>query len=209
MKGKGLLNCLLLMAVSLSVSSCANTLNRAYNQGGPGAGRVITASAGAVKIAGSDGLEVDGTTTTEILTITGGADIAEPFLISTADPIFSGHVVVIDEQNPGLLKLSYRAYDSRVAGVISGAGGIGPGLTMTQKNLTEPTHYVALSGVVYVLADASNGSIRPGDLLTTSDTPGHAMKVSDYVKSQGAILGKAMSSLPEGKGLVLLLVSLL
>jgi hypothetical protein len=45
-------------------------------------------------------------------------------------------------------------------------------------------------------------------LLTTSSTPGHAMKVTDHARAQGAILGKAMSSLAEGKGMVLVLVSL-
>jgi hypothetical protein len=67
---------------------------------------------------------------------------------------------------------------------------------------------VALSGRVYVLADAAHGAIRPGDLLTTSDTPGHAMKVVNHMQSQGAILGKAMSGLKNGKGMVLVLVTL-
>ena len=67
---------------------------------------------------------------------------------------------------------------------------------------------VALTGRVYCWTDASAGSVRPGDLLTTSDIPGHAMKVSDYRRAQGAILGKAMSSLESGKGLVLVLVTL-
>jgi len=67
---------------------------------------------------------------------------------------------------------------------------------------------VALTGRVYVQADTSNGAIKPGDLLTTSGTPGRAMKVSDHVRAQGAILGKAMTALNEGKGLVLVLVTL-
>ena len=67
---------------------------------------------------------------------------------------------------------------------------------------------VALSGRVYCWADASYGPIQPGDLLTTSDTPGHAMKVSAYERAQGAIIGKAMSSLDEGQGLILVLVTL-
>jgi hypothetical protein len=58
------------------------------------------------------------------------------------------------------------------------------------------------------LADASNGPIQPGDLLTTSEVEGHAMKVTDYTKAQGAILGKAMSTLAKGRGLVLILVTL-
>ena len=56
--------------------------------------------------------------------------------------------------------------------------------------------------------DASNGAIQPGDLLTTSATPGHAMKVTDHHQAQGAIIGKAMTGLSEGKGMVLVLVSL-
>ena len=67
---------------------------------------------------------------------------------------------------------------------------------------------MALSGRVYVLADASGGAIKPGDLLTTSTTPGHAMRVTDHNKAQGAILGKAMSALNDGKGMVLVLVTL-
>ena len=68
---------------------------------------------------------------------------------------------------------------------------------------------VASSGRVYCYCDAdAGGSIKPGDLLTTSNTPGHAMKVKNYPKARGAIIGKAMSSLNEGTGLVLVLVTL-
>jgi len=57
--------------------------------------------------------------------------------------------------------------------------------------------------------DASAGAVRPGDLLTTSDTPGHAMKVLDHARATGAVIGKAMSSLESGeRGLVLVLVNL-
>jgi hypothetical protein len=104
--------------------------------------------------------------------------------------------------------MSDRAYDTRVAGIVSGAKGINPGIAMKQEGLLEAGKNVSLSGRVYVQADASNGPIKPGDLLTTSNTPGHAMKVTNHMKSQGAILGKAMSALKEGKGMVLVLVSL-
>jgi hypothetical protein len=67
---------------------------------------------------------------------------------------------------------------------------------------------VALSGRVYVRADASGGAIQPGDMLTTSDKPGHAMRVNDHTRAQGAVIGKAMSALLEGEGFVLVLVSL-
>jgi hypothetical protein len=106
------------------------------------------------------------------------------------------------------LKLSDRPYDTRVAGVVSGANGINPGIQMQQQGLIEGGKNVALTGRVYVQADASNGPIKPGDLLTSSTNPGHAMKVSDHAKAQGAILGKAMTGLKDGKGMVLVLVTL-
>jgi len=143
------------------------------------------------------------------LTIRGGADLAEPFNISSGQgEVSEGAVVVIDEQNPGHLKLSDSAYDVRVAGVVSGANGINPGIQMHQQGILEGGKNVALTGRVYVQADTSNGAIHPGDLLTTSCTPGHAMKVSDHARAAGAILGKAMTGLSTGQGTVLVLVTL-
>ncbi|MFO1499872.1 MAG: hypothetical protein U1G07_16015 [Verrucomicrobiota bacterium] len=142
-----------------------------------------------------------------VLEIAGGADLAEPFPIKSAE-LPAGSVVVIDADHPGQLTRSERAYDSRVAGVISGAGGIQPGISLHQEGTLPAGPNVALTGRVYAFADAAYGAINPGDLLTTSDTPGHAMKASDGIRAQGAVLGKAMSRLTEGKGKVLVLVSL-
>jgi len=67
----------------------------------------------------------------------------------------------------------------------------------------------ALVGRVYCNVDATEEAVRPGDLLTTSSTPGYAMKVKDYTRAQGAILGKAMDRLERGKkGQILVLVTL-
>ena len=148
-----------------------------------------------------------GTVVVKVLTITGGADIAEPFKM-TDDAIPKGAVVVIDEARPGQLKLSSSAYDNHVAGIVSGANGINPGLALHQSGVNDRGQNVALTGRVYAQADAAYGAIHPGDLLTTSDTPGYAMRVGDHTRAQGAILGKAMTGLPQGKGFVLVLVSL-
>lgn len=144
---------------------------------------------------------------TRVLTITGGADLAEPFPMKE-EKIEKGSVVVIDPDHPGRLKRSTRAYDTRVAGIVSGANGIQPGISLKQEGALDQGENVALTGRVYVKADASFGAIAPGDLLTTSDTPGHAMKVTDHDQAQGAILGKAMTPLKDGTGLVLVLVTL-
>jgi len=97
-----------------------------------------------------------------------------------------------------------------VAGVISGAGGVKPGMVMGQKGtIAYGGHPIALTGRVYCFADATSAAIEPGDMLTTSATPGHAMKVLDHSKASGAVIGKAMSPLAKGeKGLVLVLISL-
>lgn len=142
-----------------------------------------------------------------MLTIRGGCDLAEPFPMKEEE-IEKGSVVVIDREHPGQLRRSSRAYDKRVAGIVSGANGIHSGISLHQEGILEGGKEVALTGRVYALADAGNGEIEPGDLLTTSNTPGHAMKVADQAKAQGAILGKAMSGLKDGKGLVLVLVTL-
>lgn len=141
--------------------------------------------------------------------VMGGADLAEPFNTVDANKLEPGMVMAIDSDNPGQLLLAESAYDTKVAGIVSGANGISAGMTMSQEGTPASGSVpVALTGRVYAWADASYGAITPGDLLTTSDTPGHAMKVTDHGRAQGAIIGKAMSKLSEGKGLVLVLVTL-
>ena len=154
-------------------------------------------------------LDVSGTARVHELVISGGADLAEPFAIVGAENVKPGMVVAIDPQHPGQLRIADRAYDRTVAGCVSGAGGLNPGLTMEHEGTAAKGSFpVALSGRVYCWADASYGPIQPGDLLTTSDTPGHVMKVTDYERAHGAIIGKAMSSLDRGRGLILVLVAL-
>lgn len=155
-------------------------------------------------------LTVGGEVTVDVLNIAGGSDLAESFNVSGvgAEPE-PGMVVCIDPDNPGDLVVSRKAYDRTVAGVLSGAGGVRAGMLMGhQGTLADGDRPVALTGRVYCWADASAGAIEPGDLLTTSERPGHAMKVTDYSQAQGAVIGKAMTSLENGTGLVLALVSL-
>jgi hypothetical protein len=152
-----------------------------------------------------------GTAEVQILEITGGSDLAEPFEIRSAQgKPQPGMVVCIDTHNAGELVVSNKAYDRTVAGVISGAGGVNPGMIMRQQGTVADGAYpVALTGRVKVLCEAGSEPIQPGDLLTTSGTPGHAMRVTDHTRATGATIGKAMSSLPAGqRGLVLVLVNL-
>lgn len=156
-------------------------------------------------------LDVVGRIKCQVLEITGGSDIAEPFAIAPAGEVEPkpGMVVSIDPAHVGKLRVSTNAYDTAVAGIVSGANGVNVGLTLTQNgSVADGELPVAATGRVwcYVDADAA-GPVKPGDLLTTSATPGHAMR-ADSAKANGAILGKAMSSLESGKGMVLVLVGL-
>lgn len=157
-------------------------------------------------------IEAQGLAKVKTLQILGGADLAEPFDVVSASEHEPGPgtVVVIDETSPGDMKVSDRAYDSRVAGVISGANGLSPGMVMQAEGAEHGggAHPVALTGRVWTQVDAGFGPIRPGDLLTTSPTPGHAMRADDAARRGGAVIGKAMTALEAGRGLVLVLVSL-
>ncbi|PIN72713.1 hypothetical protein COV22_02525, partial [Candidatus Woesearchaeota archaeon CG10_big_fil_rev_8_21_14_0_10_47_5] len=67
---------------------------------------------------------------------------------------------------------------------------------------------LALAGRVAVKADAGYGEIKRGDILVSSPTMGHAMVCSERSECSGAIIGKALSTLKEGRGKVTVLVSL-
>jgi hypothetical protein len=151
-------------------------------------------------------LDVNGTARVKVLEIT-GADLAEKF--PTTETLEPGTVVEIDPDNPGHLRKARGAYNTRVAGVVAGANGLSKGIVLGNLEGSEDHTPIAMSGRVWVHADATHEAIEPGDLLTTSDTPGHAMKASDPTRAHGSVIGKAMTRLEKGKtGMVLVLVNL-
>lgn len=153
-------------------------------------------------------INVSGELVTGVLEITGGSDLAELFHIRSVEnhPVLPGMVVCIDPENPGQLMVSSKPYDRTVAGVISGAGELRPGMLMGQRSSIADGQYpVALSGRVFVMAQ---GPVQVGDLLTTGYLPGHAATVTEHDRARGAILGKAMTPLNESTGLVLILITL-
>lgn len=130
-----------------------------------------------------------------------GADYAES--LTLAEPtVTAGMVVVLDDE--GRIRPCTEEYDTRVAGIVSGAGGVKPGLVLDRHDGGAP---VALMGKLWALADATSGSIRCGDLLTTSSRPGHAQRVCERERAFGAVIGKALTALTSGTGLVRVLVS--
>jgi hypothetical protein len=114
-------------------------------------------------------------------------------------------MVLADE---GRISPSWRAYDKRVAGVVSGGGDYKPGILLNNYDKNSDRIAIALVGKVFCNVDASYAPIEVGDLLTTSDTVGYAMKASDYSRAFGAVIGKALLPLSEGKALLPILVAM-
>jgi hypothetical protein len=134
------------------------------------------------------------------------ADCAEDFNAIASDTIAPGTVMVIDGEDE--LRPSEKAYDKRVAGVVAGAGNYRPGIRLDKRASSEGRLPISILGKVFCKVDASYSSIEVGDLLTTSPTPGCAMKVIDPLKAFGAVIGKALRPLERGEGLIPILIAL-
>lgn len=145
----------------------------------------------------------EGKAEVNVLQINGGGDIKEDF--NSTEQLEPGDVVIIDDRHPGNLCKTSKTYDRKVAGVISGANGIHPGISLSQEGVLVGEYPLTMIGRVYVKV---SGEVKVGDLLTTSSTPGYAMSAVDMEKSNGTVIGKAMSANKSGKGLVLVLVNL-
>ena len=140
------------------------------------------------------------------ITLANAADCAEDFDISAESSAEPGTVMVLNDEST--LQECFRPYDKRVAGVISGAGNYKPGLVLDKQPSQGNRQPIALLGKVFCKVDAQFGAIEVGDLLTTSPTPGHAMKISDPINAFGAVIGKALRPLTNSRGLIPILIAL-
>lgn len=81
-----------------------------------------------------------------------------------------------------------------MVGVIPGAGKYRPGIVMDKTD--EPNRLpVAIVGKVYCKVDARNEPVNVGDLMTTSELEGYAMKASDRHLAFGAVIGKGLTAI--------------
>ena len=177
--------------------------------GGAGVSNFVTGKFGIGLVTPTEALHVGGNAKIEgNVTATGNIaakyqDIAE--WVDAREAYAPGTVVIASERSA---TISSSAYDTTVIGVVSGQ----PGVLLGEAGAGRVA--VAQSGRVRIKVDASKGSIRVGDLLVTSDTPGHAMRSMPLTVAgvsmhrPGTIIGKALESLPRGRGEILVLVTL-
>jgi Peptidase_G2, IMC autoproteolytic cleavage domain len=145
-------------------------------------------------------------------TITGGnivakyQDVAE--WVPAAHHVPAGTVVVLNPNKSNQVLASTKAYDTRVAGVISAQ----PGLILGESG--EGKVMVATTGRVKVKVDARRAPIHIGDLLVTSAREGLAMKSQPLslggaqIHRPGTLIGKALEPMESGTGEILVLLSL-
>ena len=133
------------------------------------------------------------------------ADGAEEFEIDEeVGPVEPGCVLVIGDESR--LRLADRPYDRRVAGIVSGANGL-PGIVLGRSPDGRRVP-LALFGKVNGKVDATETPVLAGDLLTTSQTLGYAMRAEAGERATGALIGKALRGLEGGRDLIPVLVSL-
>ncbi len=134
------------------------------------------------------------------------ADCAEEFEVRIDIEVEPGAVLVLEPD--GRLAVSSKPYDTCVAGVVSGADGVRPGIVLGRTPGAKNRLPIGLAGKVMCNVDASFGPIEVGTLLTTSPRAGYAMAATDRERAFGAVLGKAMARLASGSGRVPVLVAL-
>jgi hypothetical protein len=158
-------------------------------------------------------------------------DLAEYIYDSNANTE-AADVVVADAFKKESVMKSTEPYQTSVVGVVSTKPHMVMGTELVQDPETKMpipgvnAAKLALSGRVPVKVTDENGPIIPGDMLTSSSTPGHAMKwtlldvkaardfeelksiISENERRRNAILGKAVESHSSGTGKIMVLISL-
>jgi len=138
-----------------------------------------------------------------------GADFAESMAVTGDISKYApGDLLVIDPAASRQLALAQQPYSTLVAGIYSTKPGILGSTRRVGEAAEKDELPLAVVGIVPCKVSAQNGPIHVGDLLVTSATPGHAMKGTDRSRMLGAVVGKALEPLPQGTGVIQVLVTL-
>ena len=148
-------------------------------------------------------VEAEGTVWSRQSVQTGAKDLAENYRSDVA--LEPGDVICLDGTGKKILRTEKRN-DRMMLGVISRQ----PGFLLGESHEPDkdPEFPVVLSGRTPCKVVDENGTIRIGDFLTSSSTPGHAMKAEPVMIEgrtffePGTILGKALEGHESGTGVI-------
>jgi hypothetical protein len=168
---------------------------------------------GNVKLTTGSGASItfpDGTTqATAWNGVLSGGDYAESVDVSGDRSRYEpGDVIVIDQASPGRFLRSAKPYSTLVTGIYSTNPGVLGRRQRTDKSLMKEEVPMAMTGIVPTKVSAENGPIEIGDFLVSSSNPGYAMKGTDRSQMLGAVIGKALGSIDEGKGVIEVVITL-
>ena len=104
--------------------------------------------------------------------------------------------------------------DNKVIGIVDSEAIPGPEVPDTRIGADDPTfiedggdlYVVILGAYAHCKVDATEAPIEVGDLLTSSNNPGHAKKATD--PKLGSIIGKALEPLEQGTGYIAVFVNI-
>jgi hypothetical protein len=185
-------------ALQQSTTQTGSTYDTKMYFGNTGNVGIGTTAPGAYKLKVVGDVAITGALLTQT-----GSDFAEEFKADA--PLEPGTVVVMGSNGYKSVKSCEISYDKTVVGIISDNPSIIAGRTDIDKESPEKV-IVAMMGVVTVKVSDVNGQIEKGDLLTSSNLKGYAMKARS--EKQGTIIGKALEDLNVKKGKIKVLVNL-
>jgi len=137
----------------------------------------------------------------------GGADFAE--MVDVKGTGYEPGDVLVIADGKRVLEKSSEPYSTKVMGVVSTQ----PGFVAGGGDEAKGDIPVAVVGIVPCKVTGEGGEIKAGDLLTTSSTPGYAMKAAPVdlggieIYRPGTILGKAMEDFSGTEGTILIYVN--
>jgi hypothetical protein len=124
----------------------------------------------------------------------------------SVEAVEAGDVITMDPSHKGYIRRCAVIADPLVVGIAAGPGDNCAADSRAEEVSASNRVPVSTSGIVSCKVDATYGPVREGDLLVASPTPGHAMRAEN--PAQGTVIGKALESLPNGTGLIKVLVML-
>ena len=176
---------------SFSLGTATNNWTDAYLSGNLKVGNINNSNANGVGNIGSSTTYFN--TVFAKATSAQYADLAEKF---TADQVYSSGTVLV-HGGEFQVTLSTKYADSRAAGIVT----TNPAHLMNAE-LQQTSAAIALAGQVPCLV---RGPVSKGDVLTTSNHPGHAEKLDPQDWQPGVVVAKALEDC--GSGLHTILVS--